>query len=108
MTVWKKLVRDKICDKLERRGIRCETTIVPEDERQAHLLQKLVEEANECLQASDEDLDDELADVLEVVEAIIAVTPGINLEHVRARQVQKKMFKGGFERGVFLISTEGE
>jgi len=102
---WHKLVRDKVCEGLEKRGVQCETRILSKEELKEHLLLKLIEEANECRIAGPE-LDDELADVLEVVDAIIAVKPGITMDHVRARQAQKRMFKGGFEQGVFLLTTE--
>ncbi|MDO8512756.1 MAG: nucleoside triphosphate pyrophosphohydrolase [bacterium] len=101
---YNKLVRDGIPKYLKGIGVDCETKTVPLDARLPHLLSKLVEEARETARAKPAKLTHELADVLEVLEAITRLQR-ISWEDITAEQKRIRDERGGFEKGIFLIST---
>ena len=98
-----KLVRDRIVEFVfKERGDTLVTRIASEDEVFLLLKNKLVEEANEVLNAtSNENLIEELADVLEVLKALI-VKQNI-VEEVFKKREDKCLERGGFDNGVILI-----
>ena len=67
MTAYNKLVRDKIPEMLDAKGVLYEKRIAEDAEYKAELIKKLGEEAAEFHEAGDIE---ELADVIEVLEAI--------------------------------------
>lgn len=69
------------------------------------LYDKLVEEATEATNAADADLATELADVLEVVDALID-TYGLSHDAVRALQQERRAMRGGFSQRLRLLWTE--
>jgi predicted house-cleaning noncanonical NTP pyrophosphatase (MazG superfamily) len=71
----------------------------------AALRDKLVEEATEAANASDADLATELADLQEVIDALIAAC-GLSHEAVRTRQQERRVDRGGFADRVRLLWTE--
>lgn len=99
-----KLVRDKIPEIVRNSGNQCETTTLSKIDYIKALHQKLVEEANEVAIASPEELVQELADVMEVMDALIAAT-GIKLDTVKEIQTQKRSQRGGFDNRVKLLWT---
>lgn len=99
---YNKLVRDRIPEIIHLAGKQCETTVMNEVEYRQSLLDKLVEEAQEVQGAVKEDLATELADILEVVDAILAVH-GISVEDVRNVQAARREERGGFEKRIKLI-----
>lgn len=106
MTQYNKLVRDNIPAICERNGAKA-TTRVLRDKREyiAALYAKLEEEMLEVKAAKPEDILGELADVQEVILAIGKVhdyTP----EHIEAKRAQKLAERGGFDKRIFLVSTE--
>jgi predicted house-cleaning noncanonical NTP pyrophosphatase (MazG superfamily) len=100
-----KLVRDRIPEVIQKAGRRCETKILSESEYRLALRQKLLEEAEEVRTASDSKLAEELADVLEVVEALME-SQGISAEEVASKRDRKRAERGGFERKILLLWTE--
>lgn len=99
-----KLVRDKIPQILRERGIKITERILDDQEYITRLKDKLLEEAHEVVMAADsEALQEELADVLEVVMAL-ASTHNLLLEDIEKHRKQKKLAKGGFEGRVHLKS----
>lgn len=95
-----KLVRDYIPDLMREAGLSPEVEVLKDDRRfLAALNDKLFEEVAEYKEGLDEE---ELADVIEVVEEIVAllerVSPG-RLERVRAH---KRSRKGGFTARQYL------
>lgn len=90
---YNKLVRDKIPEILDSKGIKYEKRVVDKDEYISELIKKLKEEVDEFLQDGSIE---ELSDVLEVIKALENTDKYSNLEEVR---VNKKEEKGGFERG---------
>jgi len=76
-----------------------------EDEYFKALLAKLLEEASEVINADSQSLVSELADLYEVIEAILAAT-GIPEEVVRQEQRKKQVERGGFESKIRLLWVE--
>ena len=65
---------------------------------------KLIEEAREAAEAPDAELPTELADLLEVVDAIVEAY-GLTSETVRALQQERRAERGGFTKRVRLLWT---
>jgi len=103
---YNKLVRDKIPEIIHQSGNQCETKTYSDSEYIQALRQKLVEEAHEAAIASPDELAQELADVMEVIDALLAAT-GIDPAQVREVQKEKRsLLKGGFDNRIKLLSTE--
>lgn len=96
MTSYHKLVRDKIPDILDAKGIPYEKTLVTGAEYRKVLIEKLVEEVAEFTEAG---AIEELADVLEVVNALRILPEYEKVEEVRK---EKELERGGFIGGVVL------
>ena len=73
---------------------------------QQALHQKLVEEARETAIAFEGDLVTELADLFEVMEALMSAS-GSSWETLRQVQGQRRTERGGFTRCLLLLWTEG-
>jgi predicted house-cleaning noncanonical NTP pyrophosphatase (MazG superfamily) len=101
-----KLVRDNIPDIiLTNSGKPAQTRIVSDDnEYLSFLLKKMVEEASE-VQFSVEhgNLQEELADVLEIIDAILNLK-SISFESIRETQKEKKDKNGGFGKRIILLA----
>jgi len=102
---YNKLVRDRIPEIIENCGKHCSVEIMPELEYRQALLEKLVEEALEARQASAEEFVAEIADLQEVIAAILNVWQ-ISPELVRQLQRQRHVERGGFEQRLKLLWTE--
>jgi predicted house-cleaning noncanonical NTP pyrophosphatase (MazG superfamily) len=102
---YNKLVRDRIPEIIRQSGNQCEVAIMSEAEFSQALREKLLEEAGEVAAASREDLVSELADLQEVIDAILAVY-GIEREAVVTEQQRKRSERGGFERRLRLLWTD--
>lgn len=100
--IYKKLVRDNIPAICAKNGQTAKTRVLSEDEYRCALNEKLLEEVNEYL--ADEDVK-ELADILEVVDAI-AVSKGISLDTVMQIKSHKAAENGKFDERLFLIEVE--
>ena len=101
-TVYNKLVRDRIPEIIERNGKRCACITLSEKDYLEALDAKLTEELNEYHQ--DHSLE-ELADLLEVIRAVIAAL-GSTYEQVEALRLEKAEKRGGFEKRILLIEAE--
>jgi predicted house-cleaning noncanonical NTP pyrophosphatase (MazG superfamily) len=101
-----KLIRDRIPEAMDRDGVRFEVGVLNGRAYRDALLAKVVEEAEELREAAArEDVVKELADVLEVLEALMQAD-GIDVEQVRAVQAARRRDRGGFERRLVLRWTE--
>jgi len=98
---YEKLVRDRIPEIIEAGGQTCTTRILQGDEYLQALLTKLVEEAQEVKEAAVYQRPEELADVLEVVDALL-VALGLTEAQVREVQRRKRETRGGFAQGIYL------
>jgi len=96
MALYKKLVRDKIPEILDSKGVVYEKHIATSEEYKHELIKKLLEEALEFTEAG---APEELADVLEVVAALRLLPEYANIE-----ELQKVKFdeKGGFANRIIL------
>lgn len=102
---YNKLVRDRIPEIIRQSGNQCEVAIMSEVELTQALREKLIEEAQEAAGANPQDLVSELADLQEVIDAILAVY-GIEHEAVVTEQQRKRSERGGFERRLRLLWTD--
>lgn len=97
-----KLVRDRIPEIIEGEGFMPTVRILSDEEYLAELHRKLREETEEYLR--DENAE-EIADVLEVLEAICAAK-GFSKDEVLRIKDQKREKRGGFEKRLYLISKK--
>ncbi len=96
MGSYNKLVRDKIPEILDEKGVRYEKRIASDEEYKSELVKKLGEETAEFLK--DGDLE-ELADVIEVIEALKKLPDYENAEDVRRKKLKER---GGFDEKIIL------
>jgi predicted house-cleaning noncanonical NTP pyrophosphatase (MazG superfamily) len=99
-----KLVRDKIPDLIRAEGGIPVVEVLLAAQRRPALLAKLLEEAGEAAAATDGELPEELADVLEVVRAL-ACELGLSLGQVVELADEKRSRRGGFDQGLWLERT---
>ena len=93
-----KLVRDKIPEIIEKSGKSCKIRTLDRDEYILRLEEKLSEELSEYLESKEPE---ELADLLEVMDALIVAT-GHSKEEVLKIQQEKRAVRGGFEKQILL------
>lgn len=99
---YEKLVRDKIPEIICRQGYTPHTRVLASNEYITELYRKLREETEEYL--ADEN-PEEIADILEVIEAICSAKEFSPDEILRVK-AQKRNARGGFERRIYLISKD--
>ncbi len=102
---YNKLVRDRIPEIIRKNGLECQAVTLSEIEYRQELRQKLIEEAQEAATANNPDLVIEIADLLEVVDALLK-SYGISYNQVRLEQDKKRASKGDFENQTMLLWTE--
>ena len=103
-----KLVRDKIPEIIKHNGDIPTIRILEDKEYKEELLKKLIEECNEVLNAKTNiETLEELADTLEVIDAIVKLM-GFNIEDVKKIQEEKKNKRGSFDKKIFLIKTKSK
>ena len=102
---YNKLVRDRIPEIIERDSRDYEIATMSEEEYRKALRAKLVEEAEEAAEADPEKLVIELADVYEIIDAIM-VAFGIQRELVMAEQEKRRSERGGFAKRIELLWAE--
>jgi len=105
MKVYNKLVRDKIPQIIHAQGKTCNTRVLEDAEYKAMLTAKLEEEMKEFLNASEEEQLAELADIVEVIYAIVE-SKGKSLGEFESIRKTKEEQRGGFNDKLFLISVE--
>lgn len=96
MESYNKLVRDKIPEILAGKGISYEKRIASDEEYKEELVKKLGEETEEFLKAGDPE---ELADVIEIIEALKKLPDYENVEELRIKKLEER---GGFEQKIIL------
>jgi predicted house-cleaning noncanonical NTP pyrophosphatase (MazG superfamily) len=103
--VYNKLIRDRIPEIIERDNRKYAVVIIPPAEFDMALREKLVEEAQEAIKADDANLITELADIQEIILALMKLhrIDAVELETVRVHRLQKR---GGFENRLKLLWTE--
>lgn len=96
MAEYNKLVRDKIPEILDAKGVVYEKRIATQEEYKVELIKKLREELEEFEVAGDVE---ELADIMEVIEALKLLPEYTHAEEVRKK---KKEERGGFKGRIIL------
>ena len=97
-----KLVRDNIPDIIENNGQSAKTVILDNEKYTAALEKKLKEETREYLHSKELM---ELADILEVVEAL-AKNQSSSFDEVLELKKQKQEKNGAFDKKIFLVSVK--
>jgi predicted house-cleaning noncanonical NTP pyrophosphatase (MazG superfamily) len=96
-----KLVRDQIPEIIAAAGRQPVTRVLDQAGYQAALRTKLLKEAHEAQAAPDGQLASELADVLEVLQAL-AAAHNMSWEDVVSEAGRKRAERGGFGKRIFL------
>lgn len=96
-----KLVRDKIPQIIETSGKTCKTRILSQEEYIQRLDEKLDEELAEYQESKSLE---ELADLLEVMEAVVKAQ-GCSWEQLLRIKTEKKAARGGFEDRIILLEV---
>ena len=102
MIFYDKLVRDKIPEIIQNGGRTCEYTVLSEEDYAEYLNRKLAEELNEYEESQSVE---ELADLEEVLRAILAVK-GVSYEEFDNIRNQKAEKRGAFEKRLLLKSVD--
>lgn len=100
-TIYNKLVRDRIPEITKANGKEPVCRILSEEEYLTKLDEKLQEELTEYQQ--DKSME-ELADLLEVIRAVITAR-GCTYEQVEALRLAKSQARGGFGKRILLVET---
>ena len=102
MAHYEKLVRDKIPEILDAKGVPYEKRVASDAEYRAELIKKLLEEAQEFSEAGS---GEELADVLEVVTALRMLPEYADVEAI---QTAKREERGGFRERLIVSGDDGK
>jgi predicted house-cleaning noncanonical NTP pyrophosphatase (MazG superfamily) len=101
-----KLVRDKMQEFLASKNVEGVSTTLQGSALEQALKQKLVEEANEVQAALTlDDLKEELADVLEVINALCHFH-GLTRDEIVEIQENKRISRGSFSKGMYCTYVE--
>lgn len=103
MKIYNKLIRDNIPEIIKENGQTAYISVLDNVQYNAELKKKLCEETQEFL---DSEEIEELADIIEVVEAL-ANANGSSLKNVLEIKEQKAVKNGKFEKRLFLEKVEG-
>lgn len=101
MIEYDKLIRDKIPEIIEQSGKKCIVEVLDNDTYIEYLEQKLNEELAEYQQ--DKSIE-ELADLLEVIYAVVAAR-GYSVEELERIRLEKAEKRGAFEKKLLLKSV---
>jgi predicted house-cleaning noncanonical NTP pyrophosphatase (MazG superfamily) len=104
---YNKLVRDRIPEIIRASGQEYAAEVIPIEDYPKALCNKLIEEAKEAADADVSNLVGELADLYEVIEALLNVY-GIEQEAILAEQRRKRDERGGFSQRVRLLWSGAE
>ncbi len=105
MVQYDKLVRDRIPEIIKEAGKAPITRTVKDPaELKLRLIDKLAEETQEYRESGSIE---EIADILEVLQALVEQVHGLSWEQVREIQGRKWEERGGFRDGIVLERVEG-
>lgn len=104
MKEYNKLVRDRIPEMIEQAGKVARWRQLSEDEFREALRAKVVEEAVELLEADDAAICTELADLAEVLDAVLRAY-SVSAETLAITRGERNAERGAFETRTFLESV---
>jgi predicted house-cleaning noncanonical NTP pyrophosphatase (MazG superfamily) len=108
MPVHNKLVRDRILEIIEKTGKHYTSRILSEEEYKQEVRKKMHEELAEYEKAAtNEEVVEELADLLELIHAAASIH-GASVEQLEDIRRQKAEKRGGFNERIYLIEVEDE
>lgn len=102
MKTYNKLIRDNIPEIIKENGQTAYISVLGNEQYIEELKKKLCEETQEFLDSEDIE---ELADIIEVVEAL-ATSKGSSIKQVLKIKEQKAIKNGKFEKRLFLEKAE--
>ena len=105
MKEYNKLIRDRVVQSIEKDGRIAITRKLDDKEYTDELRKKLLEEVKELLNAHGDAIVEEMADVYEVLEHLLAVYQ-IEEEDLLIVKAKKAQIKGKFKKRLFLIGVE--
>lgn len=103
--IYNKLVRDRIPEIIENDHKTCVTRKLNDDEYLKCLKNKLLEECHEVMNAEGENIKKEIADVLEVLEAL-ENTLHIDQQEIMSIKEKKAHNNGAFDKQIYLEYVE--
>lgn len=98
MTLYHKLVRDKVIDQIEAKGETARYHVATDLEYQEKLLLKLQEETAEFIEDQNQE---EMADIFEVI-TVLLEHYGWSIEDIVTIQQEKREKKGSFSKRIVL------
>ncbi|QOR34725.1 nucleoside triphosphate pyrophosphohydrolase [Clostridium sp. 'deep sea'] len=104
MIIYNKLIRDKIPQIIKQQGKKCNTKELNDTEYLRYLNLKLNEEINEYYESQNPD---ELADVVEVIYALLKYQ-GISIEEFETIRKTKLKTNGGFNKRLLLLEVSSK
>jgi predicted house-cleaning noncanonical NTP pyrophosphatase (MazG superfamily)/alkylation response protein AidB-like acyl-CoA dehydrogenase len=105
MSEYQKLIRDKIPQIINSNNRKCQVKKLSNSEYKEALKHKLIEESQEVLTANKNNLLEEIADVYEVIDALIKVYK-LEKKDIIKVQKHKGKLRGKFNEKLLLISIE--
>lgn len=103
-----KLIRDKIPEIIDSNGEIAITKVLSSNDYKKELYKKLLEEANEVINAgTTDDVLEELADVFEVIRSIAELN-NRSFDDIVVIANKKRLKRGGFQKRIFLEKTVGK
>lgn len=104
--IFSKLCRDKTIERMSKWNCKLHLKELSDTEYNNQLRLKLLEEADEVQEAnSREELVEEIADVLEVLDALCKAN-AISQDEVTTVQTEKRKTRGGFDNRIFVTTAE--
>lgn len=103
--MYQKLVRDNIPDIIRNNGEEPIVEVLDDERYKTELERKLLEEANEVINAGGVDRVEELADLLEVMDALV-IHEGYTLDDVLEARSSKLEKRGGFSKRLYLSDVK--
>lgn len=105
---YNKLIRDRIPEIIENTGKSFKTEILSDERYIAELKKKLIEEVAEYQEAAnDSDALEELADILELMNAL-SHQHGATIQEIERIRKEKAEKRGAFNEKIFLIEVEDD
>jgi predicted house-cleaning noncanonical NTP pyrophosphatase (MazG superfamily) len=100
-----KLVRDKIIDHQIATGAKPSYRILSDSEHKTALVDKIIEEATEILQAGEKEVAAEIADVQQAIDDLKEKF-GLSADDIAGAQAAKNDKNGAFKKGIYVEHVE--